>query len=331
MYFIILVSGISLSVIVVEVLAASFIPSRSFYDFEKELGWAPKINFSVTKVEKDSEGNTYSVEATTNKYGFRFWGDTKTKKAKIFFIGDSFTGDPFVSDEDSYFGIVNEKLHVEVFAFGASGYGTLQELMILKKYIKIINPKCVVLQFCGNDFANNSYYIEGRSLVRNQKNLRPYFDGREIFYRLPDINWYKYLYQRLRIFRTVDHKIQKWQYQLYGDYYPPSYSKKDPIVKKARIRADEITEDLLNMMAESVSDDVKLYSFSCSTKQAVEKERWVKVVTNAGFIPLPTVSGAVEGAERKGIVVRAADGGHWSPKGHRIVGEELARLLSCLP
>ena len=42
------------------------------------------------------------------------------------------------------------------------------------------------------------------------------------------------------------------------------------------------------------------------------------------------ISKAVENAEKEGIVVRAAEGGYWSPKGHPIAGESLAKQLERL-
>ena len=148
------------------------------YKYDLKLGWVPKSNFNLTKSTHDSLGNKYNITYSTNKYGFRAWGNLNSKKTKILCIGDSFTGDPNMSDEDSYFWQVGKLTNSEVFAYGASGYGTLQELMVLQKYGMMIDPDIFILQFCGNDFENNSMSWEDKSIARNQKYLRPYFDCR---------------------------------------------------------------------------------------------------------------------------------------------------------
>ena len=59
-------------------------------------------------------------------------------------------------------------------------------------------------------------------------------------------------------------------------------------------------------------------------------ERWRRVTENAGFAAMPLISAAVEAAEESGVVVRASDGSHWGPQGHRIAGKALANELNQL-
>ena len=172
-----------------------FISGSMPYKYDSEIGWVTKSNYNLNKITHDISGKPYRVVYSTNEYGFRAWGKIDTDKEKILFIGDSFTGDPNMSDEDSYFGQVGKLTGYEVFAYGGGGYGTLQELLILRKYSKIIDPDVFVLQFCGNDFENNSFDWETDSIVRNQKNFRPYFDGEKIFYR----DKKNYLYRNIYI------------------------------------------------------------------------------------------------------------------------------------
>ena len=55
-----------------------------------------------------------------------------------------------------------------------------------------------------------------------------------------------------------------------------------------------------------------------------------RISKEAGFTPLPMVSKAVELSEKQDIVVRAADGIHWSPQGHSIAGNILAKQIERL-
>ena len=299
---------------------------RKVYQFDNKIGWIPRANFNYNKLHSDIAGNTYRVKLSTNKYGFRAWGDTSSDKTKILFIGDSYTGDPNMSDEDSYFGQVSKLTGTEVFAIGGGGYGTLQELMLFLKYKDMIKPDYFVLQFCTNDYTNNSFYLEGRSIVRNQKNFRPYLKNNEIIYRLYQNHWFKILYKNSHIFRFLDRKLQQAQFNQYNNYSPPPGADKERI-EQEEVKAKEITERLLVMMAKSAPPGTKLITFSCSTDHDRKTERWIRMAKKAGFIPLPAISRAVEEAEKNGTIVRAADGGHWNPTGHRIAGNALAKEL----
>ena len=306
-----------------------FWAKRMVYQYDQKLGWVPKPDFSYDEVRYDVAGNPYDVKLSTNQYGFRAWGDPRSDNPKILFIGDSYTGDPNMSDQDAYFGQVRKLTGAEVFAFGGGGYGTLQELMILKKYVNLIDPDYFVLQYCSNDIYNNSYELESNFIVRNQKDLRPYFDGQRIIYRLPFDHWYRQLFTHSAVFRFLDHRLQMLQYSLYdGEEYPSA--KNDQEKARETARAEKITVELLRQMKDAVPADTKLLTFSSDTDNPKRTAQWLRVAKKAGIFPLPDVSRAVERAEKEGAVVRAADGGHWDPVGNHIAGSVLAKDLERL-
>ena len=154
---------------------------------DDKLGWRPTENFVRYREGLDAGGQEYKVEYTTNKDGFRIFGNQKTKyRKKVLFIGDSFTLAKDVSKNKTYYGNLKDILPIEVFAYGGGGYGTLQEYMIIDKYIDQIRPDSIVLQFSSNDFINNHYELERRSYINNNCMRRPYMtkEGR-IVYLLP--------------------------------------------------------------------------------------------------------------------------------------------------
>ena len=63
----------------------------------------------------------------------------------------------------------------EFFVMGAAGYSSAQQLLLLKKYFKIINPKIILHQFCVNDFFDNSVEIRKLSTTQNQYLRSPYY------------------------------------------------------------------------------------------------------------------------------------------------------------
>jgi hypothetical protein len=315
------------------------------YEYNKTLGWRPKENFSAKIRVIDKSGEKYFVNYSANEYGFREFGNLNNNRKRILFVGDSWTGDPNTSDEDAYFGIVKNNLPVEVFAIGAGGYGTLQELMLIKEYAVKIKPDIFVLQYCDNDLINNSYFLEGPSITRNQKNLRPYWVNNQITYRLSANSVYVVLYKNSRLFRTVDSVLSGIQYKIYNGYYPPPYEAYDiydtygrvgkgspsPELKAEivaqRAKAIAVTQFLMSEMKRVLPAGTKLITFSASTDNTEALQSWLTLSENAGFAAYPSVSMKVEEAEKNGAIVRVRDGAHWNRLGNKIAGEELARII----
>jgi hypothetical protein len=307
---------------VTELVGWTIIYQGKIYEYDKKLGWVPKNKFSFTGIRQDLGGKEYQVKATTNEDGFREWGKIETDKLKIFFVGDSFTGDLNVSDEDSYYGQIKQCIDAEVFAIGCGGYGTLQEFMLVEQYIDKVKPDIFVLQFSPNDFSNNSFSLESYSIVTNQKNLRPYYVDESLVYRLPEGHLYSVLYQYSSLFRLLDGRLQTLRYRVYSGYGSSTLTPENR--KTIMMEAKKTTEQLLIKLKKTVSPYTNItLSFNSSTKNKVLTEQWIEACQNAAFTPLPSVSQAVEKAEKNGIMVRTADGGHWSPIGHRIAAEQL--------
>lgn len=97
---------------------------------------------------------------------------------RIAVLGDSYTEAFQVPTDKTFWAILENKLSVcdsvagrkvEVINFGVSGYGTAQELMMLRHRVWDYHPDIVLLAFLtGNDIRNNL-----RSLEKNP--MRPYF------------------------------------------------------------------------------------------------------------------------------------------------------------
>lgn len=116
------------------------------------------------------EGSAY---IRINRYGFR-QGDREPAKPpgafRVAVLGDSFIEAFQVPDEQTFCAQLERQLHnapaltgrpVEVLNFGVSGYGTAQELLILRHYVWQYQPDVVLLAFFpGNDLRNNSAELE---------------------------------------------------------------------------------------------------------------------------------------------------------------------------
>jgi len=108
-----------------------------------------------------------------NRYGVR-QGDRAPAKPpgtfRVAVLGDSFIEAFQVSDEQTFCAQLERRLQdcsaltdrrVEVLNFGVSGYGTAQQLLMLRHYVWQYQPDVVVLAFFpGNDLRNNSAELE---------------------------------------------------------------------------------------------------------------------------------------------------------------------------
>ena len=296
------------------------------YERDDVLGWRPKADFSAHLTARDQTGRAYGVDYSAGPYGFRAFGDASGQRERVLFVGDSFTGDPNTSNAEAYFGVVAERLPVEVFAIGGSGYGTLQELLLVRQLADVVKPDVFVLQYCPNDLSDNSFAIESRmSHVRNQKNLRPYLVGDAIVFRLPKHHPYLLLYENSRLFRKLDFELMALQFAL----DPRSTAPRDAEALAAeRAVAVALTTDLVAKIAAAMPRGTRRITFSCDTSSREETETWQAIARAAGFEAAASVSGNVEAAERSGQAVRLADGMHWNRLGNRIAGEELARVIA---
>ena len=309
------------------------------YEYDSTLGWRPQKNFDGRIQVVDQSGEHYAADYSTNEFGFRTFGDLRSKRKRILFVGDSWTGDPNTSDEEAYFGVVGSRLPVEVFAIGGGGYGTLQELMLVKEFARIIRPDIFVLQFCDNDIINNSFFLEGPRITRNQKNLRPYWVDGKVRYRQPADSLYILLQRYSRLFRTLDGLLSTAQYKFYKSYYPPAYQAYDGLApaqspeQQAEITAQKTTSIattgfLMSEMQRALPPGTKIVTFAASSDDPEELRIWLSLAEQNGFAAYPSVSMNVELAEKNGEIVRVRDGAHWNRLGNLLAGEELSRIIA---
>ncbi len=148
--------------------------------------WAAGDNTTVNSIVEDSLGDRRTIAVRYFRNGFKRWGDVDTKKIKMFIIGDSFTLMRLVSNGEEWYSYLEQEFgDLELFVYGGGGYGSLQEFMILDEFIDKIHPQLILIQFCGNDYANNLYDLDLRGYPYNNHAVRPYLEDGKIVYRLP--------------------------------------------------------------------------------------------------------------------------------------------------
>jgi lysophospholipase L1-like esterase len=127
----------------------------------------------------------YSLEGRShyriNRDGWRDVDHARDKPpqtVRIAVLGDSFAEALQVEQEATFWWQLQERLNgaqggrpprFEVLNFGVAGYGTAQELLVLRDHVWAYSPDVVLLAFVsGNDVQNNSRALEGAA-------HRPYF------------------------------------------------------------------------------------------------------------------------------------------------------------
>lgn len=290
---------------------------------DNELGWLPSPNYFFNGNKIDASGKSYPVKIQTNDKGFRIFGNPQEKnKKKVFFLGDSYTHALEVSNDKTYYGLLGNALPMELFAFGGGGYGTLQEYMILDKYVDEIKPDIVVIQFCHNDFINNDYELELRSNRNNNGLRRPYLTKNGIIYKVPknyadirdEINKHSlflyYLISRIDKIKAEHTRSVEEIIENKGVAYPffnESVDTTEQILKKIKLRAPSST---------------RVYVFSVDDKYPYYDEL-KKISERSGINFIDGVPQAVRAAEQKGITTRFEDGAHWNETGHKIAADVL--------
>jgi len=294
--------------------------------FDEELGWKPRENYRFDGFHKAADGTQYPVHISQNEYGFRMFGDVRTKRPKIMVIGDSYTHAIQVSDDKTYYAYLKKYLDAEVFAYGGDGYGTLQEYMVLDRFFDRIKPDLILWQYCGNDFINNSVELEQESSINNNGLVRPYWVNGRITYLLPKkhgsslrrlaLKYSRLLYlvmSRLdKVFAHLPIDTVEAQISSEGSAHPGfahSVQVTDALMSKVRARVGQMP----------------VVAFIVGGGHAVDTFRHIS--SRHGIQLLDDVQGAIENAEGKGIVVKSEDRAHWNETGHRIAGEVLAANL----
>jgi len=289
--------------------------------FSEYLGWETAANVSKKHVVKGYGEIIYS----TQKYGFRRFGDTKTDKTKLFIIGDSFTVGHTVSDGNTYYDYLKKHDdNIEVFAYGGGGYGSLQEFMTLDRYFDEIGPDIVLWQFCSNDFINNSHELESASLANNNQMTRPYYKNGTIEWLFPEQygGWADKLVQSSYLLRLFNVRLNILAAEKIGTI-EEELSPDHPLFRKAA----DTTLAIMGLARERIGN-AQMVAFS------VNRPDWIgstfrDICKRNSIDFISRIPEAIEKAKRSGLKV---DGlpydGHWNSVGHSIAGEIILRHLS---
>lgn len=290
---------------------------------EKKLGWRATEGYFSQWIAYDAAGKPYQVRGTTDKNGFRFFGNPDSNRIKIFVLGDSFTQAAEVSNEKTYYALLAKNFNnLELFAYGAGGYGTLQEYLILDEFIDRIRPKILLLQLCTNDFYRNDYDLEHR-IWNNPLRRRPYLDAQgKIFYKNPGKFSFLVsdtLLDNSRLVYYVFLKINKLM--VYLNRNNKINIESNAFMHRAYLRSVDTTRKIMAMIKKR-TPGVEIFTFCADDAQPFYDEMR-KLSEESGFHFIDGVPQAIREAEKQGKVTKHEDRGHWNELGHLLVAEQL--------
>ncbi len=262
--------------------------------------------------------------------GRKLFGQQETNRPKILVIGDSFTEGLGLPEEELYATKLGKALGAEMFIYAGRGYGTMQELLVLRRFLNEVQPDLIILQLCSNDFLNNSFELERRSYYQNALMMRPYLEEGKIIYRYPSqfgvlritlakhSRLFHFIFTKLDLVflslarRGVLQSVEDTIAERNGEL---------PLFHDAVL----VTDDLLSkFIAEAgavpviafLADDVQPYLHEFVT---IFKKLESELITDLPF----ELSKQVTAGEH----IRLEDKVHWNSRGHELVSEILAKKI----
>jgi hypothetical protein len=294
---------------------------------DANLGWRATENYRFDGKRTSSDGTEYAVSITQDANGFRMFGDLTSGKPRILVIGDSDTHATEVSNDKTYYAILKESLDVEVFAYGARGYGSLQEWMIFDKYYDLIKPDLVLWQYSIDDLIDNSPDLETAGTINNNGTRRPYLVDGEVTYILPGKDTKElrqFALDHCRFCCTMISRLEKLAAVRRETVETETSNRKSP--RFDLFKSIKITDEIMEMVAKR-AHSTPIFAFVTGAGPEYE-EALAGVSRRHNIFHLDAIENAVVAAEENGAAAMVADQEHWNELGHRIIGQELANILS---
>ena len=283
------------------------------------LGWETAANVRL-RYTHPAFGD---ISMSTGPRGFRRFDDTTATKIRVLVIGDSFTEAAQVSDGEAFFDEIARRLPgLGIFAHGTGGYGTLQEVMILRRELDSIRPDVILWQLSANDFVNNDHFLESQSPLSSRM-TRPYYEDGTVEHRFAGSGAAS---RYSRLVRFIDARVAMLRGHGFQAAGLDTEREKRPDALERSIRT---TSNLMGMARASAGRTPIVAFLAEGDAYADSVFRELSRVN--GWHWIPGVIDSVAAARAGGVKV---DGlprdGHWNSAGHAIAGRVIAPRLDSL-
>lgn len=312
-------------IIILEIILNSIKPS--VYESDKILGWKLKKNFSHQFKIHTSKNKKYIANFFTNEQGMIEYNNINAPDKIILVVGDSFSTDPNVGNENFWYTVMKKKLEKEldikinIFASGGGGYGTTQEYLIFKNAIENIKPDILILQFCINDFENNTLVWEKKNFRFTQYLRRPYLnDNGNVYKEKNFLELVPNFISNSRIFNIFLSRLGN----LLSNFYPLDLNSEE--MKNIKDSSIKITKTNLEKIY-SINNKIKKIIVNCKEPEAEPDIFWKKISKEIGFEVLLNNTIDIKKAIYKGEDIYSSDGGHYNITGNEIFGLSVANEI----
>lgn len=306
-----------------------------YYMSDPQLGWKPIPGIILHDYPGESEDHTsYTIDFTTDQYGMRYgpsdWSvKPSTSSRSILVLGDSFTGDAYASDNQTWFSWLNKDLGLPVYAYGLGGAGTYQELLSAKMLAPIIKPQIVILQTCSNDIDNNNPMKIFSNPVPNQEFRRPYrdVDGKTFYASGIIASIYRFAIGNSQLFAYVDNQLYKKGVQWIPYNDAVTRQKSSDVLRHNRFIDKQITLQLLSdfsTFTNKLNPKPLLFGLICDN---TDISWWTTSLKHNGYRVISNHLRALSVAQAANQPVYTVDRAHWNILGNEIVGKSVSREL----
>ncbi len=294
----------------------------------EQRGWQARTRYHFSGTKRDAANRERVVEVITDANGFRAFGDLNAEGCRVFCLGDSFTFAEDTSQSETYFAVAAGILHLNIFAYGTQGYGSLQEYLVLDEWIDQINPDVVVWQFCRNDFINNSVELTRRSAKGQCHVDQPYLSTEgSIQYQNPGDGplslWVKHLSSRL--LHSLAYRIDN------RDGIPALENTIENTVERQGLdfepfRKAVIITDRIFAMVRDRCAGIPMVAFNTDSREPYASA-FTAICLKYDIPEIHDIPRTLEAAASSGETVYAGDGMHWNGTGHILCGKILAEAI----
>lgn len=118
----------------------------------------PQLAYTLMPGACSYSDTEYEMDFHVNSAGLRD-DEASLVGPEIIVVGDSHTLGVGVSENETFVSLLEDRSERKVLNAGMSSYGTARELMLLRR-LDTGNADTIVIQYCRNDFPENSEYLE---------------------------------------------------------------------------------------------------------------------------------------------------------------------------
>ncbi len=313
-------------------------PLNAFHTGDKHLGWIGVASFTGVHHKKEFDAVVSFNEKGFRKMESRVKPDSDARG--VMFLGDSFTWGFGVSQGEVFTDHLQDMLgtRFRVVNLGVSGYGTVQERILLEQQLPIEKPAIVGVMLFSNDFVDN---VEGNNRERPYCSVE---GNRVVLKNYPVANQIGGLTSKLiRYSYAVSFGAFWWDNLrlLIKNYLPGgvaiAYGDEPDGLKPDMIKVMEHTLGEMKNLCDSKGTRLFVFYVPLAGELEAPLEAHISTVKKICakldidlLIPLEYLKRANDEAGPKGKPLYYKEDAHWTAEGHRLVAVYIGDYIRSL-